>query len=99
MFQNGSALDTVLCHCLILQEQMRNPAPCHVFPNARLNVYSFYNSFNQQYQFIYQYLSLTECEEYTRHPMLKFRQYTSNIVTNSLNISKALLKVLYYCEH
>jgi len=75
---------------------MRNPAPCHVFPNTQLNVYSFYNTFNQQYQLIYQYLSLTECEEYTRHPMLKFRQYTSYIVTNSLNSSKALLKVFYH---
>jgi hypothetical protein len=98
-FQNGSALDTVLCHNLILHEQMWNPAPCHVFPNAHLIVYSLYNIFNQHYQLIYQYFSLTEFEENTRHPRLTFRQYTSYIVTNSLNISRALLKVLCYCEH
>lgn len=78
---------------------MQNPAPRHVFPNTHLNVYGLYNIFNQQYQLMYQYFSLTECEEYTRHPRLKFRQYVSYIVTNSLNSSKALLKVLLYCEH
>jgi len=67
--------------------------------HTHLNVYSLYNTFNEQYQLIYQYYSLTECQEYTKHPMLKFRQYTSYIVTNSLNSSEALLKVFYYCEH
>jgi len=57
MSQNGSDLDTALCHCLILQEQMQNPLPCHIFPNTHMNVYGWYNIFNQQYQLIYQYLS------------------------------------------